>query len=715
MKRSWMAGVLCALLSAPVGAQEPPPDLRGRVFRVETEVVVLDVVVRDRKGRTVRDLRPEEVEVYEDGVKQAVASFRLLDAAAPASAAEAPVRQAEAPDEGRYVNLVSLVFDQLGPDGRRLARQAALDLLKLEDRPDLYMSVFQVGESLRLLQQFTKDREPLREAVKRATGELNTQYTPATDDLAAATRAADLARQQLQSGAQSGGAGGAGAVAQLSQEAAMAEMLVNALRMTETLQREQQGHSSLFALLALAKQQQRLAGRKTILFFSEGLQTPPTLEHVLQAAISEANRANVSIYAVDARGLVTSNSLDAARDTLRQAAMTSQQQMLKRGVGAVTREEVMIADTAEVSLRMDVQGALGDLATSTGGLLIGNTNDVRTGIERAVHDLSGYYELVYSPSNREYDGRFRRIALKVSRPGVVVQTRSGYFALPPGEGSATFAFELDLLRTLRATPPPQDFAFRARAFRFGYEEGRLRHTLVLELPLESVSFERDSQAGQDRAHVSFMGVLRDGAGGIAAKFSQDSPVKVPHDKVPALRQGNALFIRSFTLSPGRYTLETAAIDQQSHKKSVRRSVLVVPPDQPRLAVSSLAVVKRTEPVAAGALGSDDPFRLGSTRIVPSVGEPEVASGQPLSLFLVAYPARATQHAALVLEFVRDGVVVGRSEVELPGPDATGRIPYVATLPDTHFAPGRYEVRAEVRQGPETAQETVFFKVAEPSR
>ena len=83
----------------------------------------------------------------------------------------------------------------------------------------------------------------------------------------------------------------------------MANMAVNALRLTDTLQREQQGHSSLFSILSLARQQQPLAGRKTILFFSEGLQAPPTLDHVLLAAISEANRANVSVYAVDARGL----------------------------------------------------------------------------------------------------------------------------------------------------------------------------------------------------------------------------------------------------------------------------------------------------------------------------------------------------------------------------------------------------------------------------
>ena len=93
----------------------------------------------------------------------------------------------------------------------------------------------------------------------------------------------------------------------------MANMVVNALRMTDTLQREQQGHSSLFSILALARQQQPLAGRKTILFFSEGIQAPPTLDHVLLAAISEANRANVSVYAVDARGLTHDQRLGGGR------------------------------------------------------------------------------------------------------------------------------------------------------------------------------------------------------------------------------------------------------------------------------------------------------------------------------------------------------------------------------------------------------------------
>ena len=243
----------------------------------------------------------------------------------------------------------------------------------------------------------------------------------------------------------------------------MANMAVNALRLTDTLQREQQGHSSLFSILSLARQQQPLAGRKTILFFSEGLQAPPTLDHVLLAAISEANRANVSVYAVDARGLSTVSDSAAARTTLEEAVATSTRQQMLRGFRLFTREEMLIADTAESALRMDTIGTLEQLAESTGGLLISHTNDVRAGIARAVGDLRGYYEVAYSPANREFDGRFRKITLKVTRPGVTVQTRSGYFAMPPGEGTATFSYEVQLLKALRSPDPPHDLPVRTRA------------------------------------------------------------------------------------------------------------------------------------------------------------------------------------------------------------------------------------------------------------
>jgi VWFA-related protein len=707
-------------------AQEPPAEIRRDVFKAETEIVLLDVVVRDKKGRTVRDLRPDEIEVYEDGVRQQVGSFRFLDSRAIGEAIEdaeqAPTPNPAAatrpepvrPGESRHLNLVTLLFDQLGQGSRVEARRAALAFLELENRPDVYFSVFQISESLGLLQQFTTDREAVRHAVLFATGKIDTQYTPATDRLAEAAAHANASRDRLEAVTARGVGAGAGtstAAAQLGQETAMADMTVNALRMTDTLQREQQGHSSLFSILALARKQQPLAGRKTILFFSEGLQAPPTLDHVLLAAISEANRANVSVYAVDTRGLRTVSDSSEARATLDEAVATSMRQQMLGGFRLFTREEMLIADTAESSLRMDTIATLEQLAESTGGLLISRTNDVRAGIARAVGDLRGYYEVAYSPGNLDFDGRFRKIALKVTRPGVALQTRSGYFAMPPGEGTATFSYEVQLLRALRSPDPPHDLEVRTRTFRFGPEPGGQRYTVVLELPLDAIQFEKDQDPSFERAHFAFLGVLRTSWGSVAEKFSQDAPVWLPRKHHDELKQGNAVFMRSFTLPEGRYRLETAAMDRLSGRTTVEFGRLSVPARAPAVSLSTLAVVKRTERVASGALASEDPFRAGEVRMVPWVTEAQLGPDQDLSLFFVAYVSPGSELPQVTLEFVRNGHVVGRAEPSLSAPDAQGRIPYVVTVPAERFTPGPYEVRAELRSGGLRAWQRTSFHVA----
>jgi len=344
-------------------------------------------------------------------------------------------------------------------------------------------------------------------------------------------------------------------------------------------------------------------------------------------------------------------------------------------------------------------------------MLISRTNDVRAGITRAVGDLRGYYEIAYSPTNRSFDGKFRKITLRVARPGVSVQTRSGYFAMPPGEGTATFPYEVRLLEAMRAADPPQDLPVHSRTFRFGAEPGGQRYTLVLELPLRSVRFEPDRDAAFERAHFSFMGVLRASWGGVAEKFSQDAPLWLPRNRHDRLMQGNAVFMRSFTLPGGRYRLETAAWDQQSGQMSVSHSRLAVPANPPSFGLSSLAVVKRAERVPKGALASDDPFRAGEARIVPWVSEAELEASRGIGLFFVAYvPKGGTEAPQVTLEFLRDAQVVGRAEPSLPAPDAEGRIPYVVSLPAGRLAPGRYEVVAELRAGSQRAWERTSFRV-----
>ena len=716
--------VLALVLAAPLASQEPPAEKPAAppTFRVDTGVVMLDVVVRDKKGRMVRDLRPEEVQVFEDGVKQQVTAFRFVETGAePApvagqATAPAPASPPAKPRE-KQISLVTLLFDQLGPEGRAIARKAALDFLASEARTDLWMSVFVIDRRMRLLQQFTTDRDSVRAAVDRATGGANAGRTDLSAEATRVGREGNEARAQSDFagvGVVSGAAAGAAGASQGAAGAALAlaQIEQNAIDMTDRLERQLQGESSIFGLLALANQQQRLAGRKTILYFSEGLQVTSRLEQVFRSAVSEANRANVSIYAVDARGLSTANQLldQQQRDKVMRAVRAVQRQVYSRGGVAVTAEEVQAGETVEESLRANTQGTLGDLAESTGGFLLANSNDMKAGMDRVAGDIVGYYEVTYAPAKVEADGKFRELSLKVARGGTTVQARKGYFAVPAGEGTVTFPYELGLLAAVRANPPVHDFDFHSSALRFGRVAEGQQYTLVMEVPLSNFTFKKEG--GAYKGHFSLMAVLRHPTQGVVQKFSQDTPVQVPGDRKEALARGDAIFTRSFTLAPGRYTVETVAQDQATRKTSVRKAVLVVPPSAPALGLSTLAIIKRTEPVTPGALESDDALRVGETRIVPQLGEPTLAPGQGLPLFLVAYPAAgSSDKPELTLELMRDGAVVGRSTPDLPAPDEKGRIAYIATIPSTGFAPGRYEVRAVFRQGSLAAEEIAFFNIA----
>ena len=731
--RAFVSLAVAVLLAAPALAAPPdpaPPQAGARpVFPSGTQAVVLDVVARDKKGHTVSDLRADELQVLEEGQPKTIAAFRFVDrspapvpvpgvAAAPEPAAAGAPAKAPEPQAIRNPTLVTLLFDALDAEGRLFARKAALDLLQAENRPDLVFSVFFVGNRLQLLQQFTPDRAAAAAAVERACSMLDPRgVVPNAADMDRAADTANKANDKAQTAGDAAGAGGGAAAGpaagQAAVEAAFANVELRAVEMAESIERSQRGNSSLFGLFALARQQQRLAGRKAIVYFSEGLQVPNQLEPLYRSVVSEANRANLSIYSVDARGLRTASDFDRTKTDLSKSRENVRRQVQSRGGRAVTREDVLAGEVAEDAITMNAQGMLGALSDSTGGRLIANSNDVHAGLDRAIADTSGYYEITYDPQLATFDGSFRRISVKVKRPGVSVQAREGYFALPPGEGSVDFPWELPLLKTLKASPVPHDFDTRAIAYHFGPEGGEVRHTLVAEVPLDALTFE--GRGGTRKAHFSVLAVVRDAKGAVREHFSQDSPIEVPEKSFEALKHGNAVFTRSFTLPPGRYGLELVVLDQNAKRASVRRSVLLVAAPPAQLGLSSVAVVKRTEPVIEGALESRDPLRNGTSRIVPFVGEPTFSAGETVSLFLVAYSAGGASASAgkpsLTLEFSRDGAVVGRSTIELPAPDAAGRIPYVASVPTQSLAPGRYEVAAVVRQGEAAARERAFFTLA----
>lgn len=704
--------VLLALCAATPAAADQQPS--QPTFQTQSTIVLLDVVVRDRKGRPVRDLRPEELHVFEDGQRRALTSFRLVEGQASEERVAPGTASGLQPDPSRQVSLVTMVFDKL-MDGRQLSQQAALDFLANNMQENVWMSVWTIDQRLHLRQTFTQDRYLLKQAVLRATGTTSVAAASLSGEAAAQDQLAQQASNiagGLQAAAvgSAAGAGGAdsAAIGAANAEAQMAQVIAGILRFTNSIQRQQQGQSSLYPLLGLVREQQRLTGRKTLLYFSEGLVVPKNLEEVFKTAISEANRSNVTVYAVDARGLSSARDTEASRVQLLEAARTSQQQMARRGAGAVSVEDVMIAENAEESLRANIQASLDEFARSTGGFLIANTNDFKPAMARVATDIGSYYEAAYAPVSQEFDGRFRRIEVRVTRPGVTVQSRSGYFALPPGEGSALLPFEMPLMTALTVDPPPRAFDYQAAVLQFEpAPEGR-SHLLFCEVPLQTMTFGEDRRAKVYRLRFSLLALIRDSEGRIVERFSDNYPFEGPIANLDGVRRGNLIFKRPFTLKAGAYTADFVAQDRDSGRTSVQRATFTVPPAG-GIALSTLTVVRRIEEAGA-EVPADDPFKVDRTRVVPNLNLPIPKSqNTSLSVYFVVYTGPGAT-PKMALEFLKGDTLLARAKPDLPAAGPDGRLPYVVTVPIDGFAPGEYSVRGLVMHDGGVAESETAFTI-----
>jgi VWFA-related protein len=257
--------------------------------------------------------------------------------------------------------------------------------------------------------------------------------------------------------------------------------------------RDQEARASVYSLLGIVNDLRKVPGRKTVLYFSEGLQLPNSVWHVFTSIIRTANRGNVSIYSVDARGL-RSTSDTAAATGMMASAGANVGPLYSGSVAAVTRGEAVAADAGLDALRANTQLAMKELADSTGGFLTANTNDLRVPLRRALQEMANYYEITYRSSNQRYDGQYRKIEVRVRRPGLGVRARDGYFAFPPDQEQALLPYELPLLKAISERPQPRGVGYRATAYRFHPGEEGVKLALVVQTPLESA----DIQAGGQR-------------------------------------------------------------------------------------------------------------------------------------------------------------------------------------------------------------------------
>ncbi len=721
--RTSIASLLPLLLVCPATPALPQAQPVGPTLRAESMEVLVDVVIRDKKGRLLHGLGPSDIVIREDGVVQPITAIREVSIApntpssespAPPKPGESRVAVREPVQMSKQIRLVSLVYDRLGPDGRRLSRQASLQFLDKDLGPNTYYGVFTIDRSFRVLQAYTNDRALLRLAVQKATSGERSNFSSDSQGLeamSAATSGSGGAADALSAASQGGRGSGAVDGAALSNEEAN-RMAKEMSDLSEMVNREELGRMSVFSLWAIIKELQKLPGRKMALYFAEGLQMPTGLVEQYKSMLGDANRANVSIYAIDARGLMTSSDQSAANAKLAEAAQWSRYaRTTQQETAAGNKQEFRSFDRAVDSLRANQQYAMVELAESTGGFLIANTNDLRPHLDRLSEDFRTYYEISYRPLNQAIDGRFRAISVKVNRSDAVVQARDGYFALPQIEGQTVFSYEAPLLRALSQTPLPHSLNFHSRVLQFRQYAGLQHSMLVFDLPMTDVAFSRDEKAGKYRTHISVLALVKDEQGRVVSKLSRDVPLNEPLDRLSGFKQGRFIATRIVNLPPGRYTLESVAADFEGNQLGARKSVLVIPPSSARLGLSEICLIRRMDRLPE-VRDVTDPFQLARGRVIPSLADTVASgSGRMLSLFFTIYPDEtAPDKPKLVLDLLRDGKILTRSTPDLPPVEISGAVPFVANTPMDNLKPGQYEFRATLIQGEAAAQRSFYVNL-----
>ncbi|HVO09868.1 MAG TPA: VWA domain-containing protein [Vicinamibacteria bacterium] len=720
-----VAAVLSFAAARPAPSQRSSPERGDQppVFASGAEVVLLDMVVRSKDGRLVPDLRADEVQVFEDGAPCAVRGFRLVQTepakgasrsaapgapAAAGTAVTATMASAGTPSTDGLNNVIVLVFDQLAMNGAAQSRRAALDFVGRRFPANSWFAVAKIGDGLKLLQPFTEDPSRLKLAIEQATSGVDQPRDPAVTRLGDnATREALEAAATATAMGSPGGGVVEGTVVQPAgrADAAFALALANMLRMSDVAGRYEKGRASLYRLLAVVKGLATVKGRKTLLYFSEGLNVPPDLDQLLEATVSEANRANVAVYAVDPRGLLGVDQTGRPETPLRASKLASDLVHGSGGGDSPGWEDLNVTGTALDGLRLNLQGNLRELADSTGGFLIANSNDLRPGLERVGADLRSFYEIAYVPPDPRPDGRFRSIRVTVSRPNVTVRTRRGYYALPPG-APVVLPYELPLTEALSAKPLPRDLDLRAGTLRLAGPEART--LLVVEVPMAGLTLTPDDAALRFRGRVSLLGLVKDEKGNLVSRLSHDAPVTGPLAELDAARHRASTFERVLSLPAGRFTLEVAAQDRASGRVGATRVPFEVAPSAAGLSVGSVSMV-RAEQTKEPA--GDEPLRVGNLRATPTL-RPSFPEGTPaLSLYFSLQAAPGGEPVAVELEYRRDGRAVGRSTPELPAADANGRMAYIGSFPSGKLETGRYEVWVRARQGGAEAAEAASFTIA----
>lgn len=719
-------------------ASTQPADLAGqagasaqdrRSLSSGTTAILVDVVVRDRKNLPVTDLSAADFELYEDGVRQTVGTFTRVSRGSGIGVGiawkspdttvavnpTAPPATASAAGEPAEETTTAVVFDHLSSDTLSVAQRATLQYIPDSGESRGRIGVFATDAGVRVVQRYTHDLPRVRHAIESVIpAGMAAEETKADRNDQLTARRREL-RDTLESAAAGVIAGGGAVVAANSAELGrretelrMIQTELNMARSFDNLDRDHQGYDTALGLLAVVQSLSVYPGRKTIVFFSEGLPVSPALSARLDFVIDIANRSNVTAYVIDAHGLRAKSTATNMQKEM-QAFADERLAQIASGGDRTEQPLTMAFERVEDTLKLDSRTGLARLAGETGGFLIEQSNDLSSAFRRIEEDTRFHYMLTYSPTNAAFDGKFREIRVKVRRPGTQVFARKGYRALRAPGAIDAGSYDLPALALLNRTPLPNAFPVHASGFTFPDPARPGLTPVIVKVKTDALRFTVDQGRGTYSAQAAVVVRIRDEHGDEAQKLSQQYLLAGEAKDLEAARNGEILFYREANLAPGVYTMETIVFDAIAQQGSARIATLSVPrPEAAMIGMSSLVLINRIEEVSAlpadAAMAA--PLYVGRSLLYPHVGEPiRRSSTSELPFYFTLYGR--VQGLAASAQLLQNGKVLAEAPVQLPHSSGP-RVQHVGRLPIGALPAGTYELRIRVTDGKREESRTAYF-------
>lgn len=691
--------LIAIMFGSVVFAQQQQKPSEDEVVRVKSNLVNIDVMVKDKKGKYVSDLKAEDFTVVENGVAQKIEFFdaplsknetkRQTSAAAPDVATTTPPTAAPQ-------NYVALVLDSQTTDITNLkqVREGMTKYISEQITDNDVVALLSVTNSLQMLQPFTQDKGKLIAALEN-TGVNSTSKSFEQQDLKEGIASQ---RQILTEGAPNGDIkldSPAGARLMVAQT-----VLAQFIKLRTALSL-QQSRPVLAALAAICEGLRSIPGKKTLVLFSQGFVTPAVLDWQVQSTIDIANRANVAIYIIDSAGLrgggTTSGSLVPSTPLAGVSGIVNQEQRI-RAVGGET-----VFDNARQEGQTREYDILYRMSGDTGGKFLKGNNDIGQGLERINEEIHARYTIAYRSTNQNFDGTFRKVKIEVRRPDAQVVSRSGYYAIPPEEIVLLSPADKKLLSGFAAAQAKPELPVYVALSQFRSREGLYTVPLALELPPSAVKFER--KGDKRLMQLEVLGVLK-AADKTLSRLGGNFDVNLSDTDYQTIVNNNIFYRQDMVLAPGEYTLDVIVRDKLSGKTAAKREEFVVREADSEFAATPVVLSRYVEQAQLPKLGSDeaaDVFATGRTQIRPSPGKQFQATDNLIMFGSVYNPSNSPDTGKplvrVTVRLMKDGQPATKffdyvlTEIQ---PQPVPHLTFAEYIKLTGLAPGNYITTIEIK-------------------